>query len=101
MKRIVTVVAAVIVPLKELTIPRTKKEIPFTDHSDREYTRQTKRPALAGLSFFQSSLQKAADPSNLQLLHLRHLSSLQASWVHNFTLLYSAYGGQDKTVNRV
>jgi hypothetical protein len=38
MKRIVTVVAAVIVPLKELTIPRTKKEIPFIGHFDRENT---------------------------------------------------------------
>jgi hypothetical protein len=38
MRRIVTVVAAVIARLREMIIPRMKKGIPFTDHFDREYT---------------------------------------------------------------
>jgi hypothetical protein len=38
MRRIVTVVAAVTAPLREMTIPGMRKEIPFTGHFDREYT---------------------------------------------------------------
>jgi hypothetical protein len=34
MRRIVTVVAAATAPLRKMTIPRMKKEIPFTDHFD-------------------------------------------------------------------
>jgi len=49
MRRIVTVVAAAIASLKKTTIPRMKKEIPFTGHFDRAYTGQVKRPASAGL----------------------------------------------------
>jgi hypothetical protein len=38
MRRNVTVVAAAIALLREMTIPRMKKAIPFTGHFNRGYT---------------------------------------------------------------
>jgi hypothetical protein len=42
--------------------------------------------------------QKAADPSNLQLLHLKHVSSLQASRVHNYTLQHGNKLSQEESL---
>jgi len=44
MRRIVTAVVAAIALLKKRTIPRMKKEIPFTDHFDRAVVKKAKGP---------------------------------------------------------
>jgi hypothetical protein len=93
----VTVVVAAIALLKKTTIPRMKKEIPFTGHFDRSYAEQIKRPASAGLYYYFSH-QKAADPSNPQLLQVRHVSSLQAPRVHMFRLQYSTCSSQEENL---
>jgi hypothetical protein len=69
MKRIVTVVAAVIVSLKGLTIPRTKKEIPFTGRFDREYTYQIKGPPWR--AFFNLLISRPSPAGSRVLRGLR------------------------------
>jgi hypothetical protein len=43
-KRIVTVVAVAIALPKEMIIPRMRKAIPFTGHSEARYAGNSKRP---------------------------------------------------------
>ena len=62
-----TVAAAVTAPLREMTIPRMKKGIPFIGHFDREYIWKIERPAEAGLFFCVCRAWRAASGTALSM----------------------------------